>query len=326
MNSLTVRSLWVLCLGLLILTCVGCVIEESVTYYEPHFLPDGRIVAIKHYEKTDRGMAMSSHLLDEKNWLVIITNEPTPSETVVNKNFGVFPFRLSPDGKYITKPDGVYTFPKLELVNRFPVYDSTQWRDQAKYYQLLDWSPSSDFTLLSGHNDKKWMVWDFMNDRQVYLDQRSGVPYCFIDNQTVDFIRHDLQLDESKKNVNGEYPIEFVIDLLSREEKLVDYGRFIRPHRYYAENKIIVFKTDEADGHQYPYIYDMKTRGTEKISGAFNDCAYYEFNGNWVLMGDGGPGLSLARGIELLNISEGERYFIDADNSIEAMPERILDK
>jgi hypothetical protein len=122
----------------------------------------------------------------------------------------VFPFRLSPDGKYITKPDGVYTFPDLDLVNKFPTYDlnyrkAVMVNDHPTYddvlstrndtYSFVDWSPNSGLVVLQRQDYKKWMVWDFMSNSVVYLHQQGGRPYCFVSNNEIYFDSVEFHVD-----------------------------------------------------------------------------------------------------------------------------------
>ena len=260
-----------------------------IKYYEPHFLPNGHIVALRNASRREKGgIYTETKQLDYKFDLVELEVDwenlkdgPVTENVIADRVPGDW-FRMSPDGKYLARKNAVYSYPSL--VKEFDLGPGPEdqcfynWGPDSFHYVAIDEPKPSGSNIYLGHLG--------MQDK--FLPHANST--AFYDNRKLIFANEDF--------VSGDYAVLGTYIYSADDEKLTTINASIRPARNISNGRVLVW-TGKGPGDN-PAIYDVAQQ--KIIAGPWPvSCGLYaDYWNGWLLSG-ANYGEGLANHIYLVN-------------------------
>ena len=150
-KRLSIFTLFVLILGLALIF-TGCSTSVSVNYYNPNWLPDGRIIAVKQQVGSVQELVNPGKITFVNGWIVVMDIDGKNEKALFECNNSFFKPLVSPDGTKIASGDGIFDMTG-KLLDSVP-------SDNGRFMNIVDWSPDS----------KKVVLWcGEYNESQKYI-------------------------------------------------------------------------------------------------------------------------------------------------------------
>lgn len=126
-----------LVMGMLLCSCGGPVTNSN--YYNPAWMADGRIIAVRDDVVSYSGGVFSSGGHSEHKYYLVVMNSDGSNEHVVKDVGENIPMiNVSPSGNYIAHDDGAVI---AILDANYKRVSSIPWKTKGTVWRLFDWSP-----------------------------------------------------------------------------------------------------------------------------------------------------------------------------------------